>query len=49
MRTMQAVLRELQCVDEAHLVLRKGRAAAEVDASDELLATELLFGGFFNG
>ena len=49
MRKMQAVLRQLQCVDESHLVLRKGRAAAEVDASDELLATELLFGGFFNG
>ena len=49
MRKMQAVLRQLQCVDESHLVLRKGRAAAEVDASDELLAAELLFGGFFNG
>tara|TARA_B110001452_G_scaffold229680_1_gene205658 strand:- start:297 stop:2612 length:2316 start_codon:yes stop_codon:yes gene_type:complete len=48
MAKMQDVLRRLQCLDEANVVRQKGRAAAEVDASDELLAAELIFGGFFN-
>jgi len=45
----QAVLRRLQHVDEHGTVLLKGRAACEIDTADELLTTELMFNGVFNG
>lgn len=47
-RKMHRVLVKLGHVDEDRVVQLKGRAAAEVDASDELLVTELVFSGFFN-
>jgi len=47
-RIMRTVLRQLQHVDEENVVLLKGRAAAEVEATDELLAAELLLDGTFN-
>ena len=39
---MQAVLRRLGHLDKENVVQLKGRAAAEVEACDELLAAELL-------
>ncbi|EOD39832.1 hypothetical protein EMIHUDRAFT_223385 [Emiliania huxleyi CCMP1516] len=47
-RRMQRVLLRLGLVDSERVVLLKGRAAAEVDASDEVLVAELLYRGFFN-
>ena len=42
---MRAVMRQLGHVDAENVVLIKGRAAAEVEACDELLAAEILLGG----
>lgn len=42
------ILKKLQHIDDNNIVLLKGRAACELDATDELLCTELLFEGVFN-
>jgi ATP-dependent RNA helicase DOB1 len=47
-RKMHRVLVRLGHVDDDRVVQLKGRAAAEVDASDEILVAELMFSGFFN-
>ena len=44
----QVVLRRLGHVDADNVVQLKGRAAAEVEACDELLAAELILAGTFN-
>ena len=43
------MLRKLGMVDEEGLVTLKGRAACEIDTADELLTTEMMFNGTFNG
>lgn len=43
-----AVLRRLGHIDASGLVLSKGRAACEIDTSDELLTVELMFNGVFS-
>lgn len=49
-RKRTAVLKILGHLDEDGVLLTlKGRAAAEVDAADELLASELMFNGVFAG
>ena len=48
MSRMRVVLRRLGHVDGENVVLLKGRAAAEVEACDELLAAELILNGTFN-
>jgi superfamily II RNA helicase len=45
---MRAVLRTLGHLDDENVVQRKGRAAAEIEACDELVASELILGGVFN-
>ena len=47
-RRMQTVLRRLGHLDEENVVQLKGRAAAELEACDELVAAELILGGVFN-
>jgi ATP-dependent RNA helicase DOB1 len=47
-RKMHRVLVRLGHVDDERVVQLKGRAAAEIDASDEILVAELMFSGFFN-
>lgn len=44
-KSRKEVLRKLGHIDENEVVLLKGRAACEIDAADELVATELLFNG----
>ena len=36
-------------IDEEGIVTLKGRAACEIDTADELLTTEMMFNGTFNG
>ena len=48
MSRMLSVLRQLGFVSAEGVVQLKGRAAAEVDASDELLVAELILNGIFN-
>lgn len=43
------VLRKLGMIDDEGLVTLKGRAACEIDTADELLTTEMMFNGTFNG
>ncbi len=43
------VLRKLGMIDEEGIVTLKGRAACEIDTADELLTTEMMFNGTFNG
>ncbi len=43
------VLRRLGHIDGEDVVQLKGRAACELDTADELLATELMFNGVFQG
>ena len=45
---MQSVLRRLGHLDDENVVQLKGRAAAEMEACDELVAAELILGGVFN-
>ena len=47
LRSRSRVLIRLGHVDENLVVRRKGRAACEIDTSDELLVTELMFDGAF--
>lgn len=49
LKARQRVLRRLGYVDDEELVTMKGRVAAEVQSADELVLTEMLFGGVFNG
>ena len=48
MRKMKSVLRRLGHLDDENVVQLKGRAAAELEACDELLASELILAGTFN-
>jgi superfamily II RNA helicase len=43
------VLRKLGMIDGEGIVTLKGRAACEIDTADELLTTEMMFNGTFNG
>ena len=43
------MLRRLGHIDGEDVVQLKGRAACELDTADELLATELMFNGVFQG
>ena len=45
---MRMVLRRLGHLDDDNVVQLKGRAAAEIEACDELLAAELILSGVFN-
>eukprot|EP00479_Gromia_sphaerica_P005772 TRINITY_DN16864_c0_g1_i1.p1 TRINITY_DN16864_c0_g1~~TRINITY_DN16864_c0_g1_i1.p1 ORF type:complete len:122 (+),score=21.30 TRINITY_DN16864_c0_g1_i1:286-651(+) len=45
---MKRVLRRLNFVNEDNVIQLKGRVACDISTADELLATELLFGGVFN-
>jgi ATP-dependent RNA helicase DOB1 len=47
-KARKRVLRRLGHIDHDGLLLTKGRVAAEVEAVDELVVTELIFEGFFN-
>lgn len=43
------MLRKLGMIDGEGVVTVKGRAACEIDTADELLTTEMMFNGTFNG
>ena len=43
------MLRKLGMIDGEGVVQIKGKAACEIDTADELLATELMLDGTFNG
>lgn len=45
---MKRVLRRLEYIDDKNVVLMKGKVACEINASDELLLTELIFDNVFN-
>lgn len=45
---MKRVMRRLEFLDKDDIVQMKGKVACEISASDEILATELLFLGIFN-
>jgi len=49
LKRMKRVLREAGHVDEAGVIQTKGRSACEINTGDELVVTELLFDGSFNG
>jgi len=44
---MKRVLRRLGFLTKDNIIDVKGRVAAEINAADELITTELLFSGFF--
>ncbi|VDM48694.1 unnamed protein product [Toxocara canis] len=48
LKCRKRVLRRLQYCDESDVITRKGRVACEISAADELLLTEMLFGGQFS-
>eukprot|EP01025_Chloroclados_australasicus_P031005 TRINITY_DN3127_c0_g2_i4.p1 TRINITY_DN3127_c0_g2~~TRINITY_DN3127_c0_g2_i4.p1 ORF type:complete len:311 (-),score=44.53 TRINITY_DN3127_c0_g2_i4:450-1382(-) len=48
-KSRKKVLRRLGYIDKDDIVTSKGRAACEIDTADELLSTELLLNGTFNG
>jgi len=48
LKGMKRVLRRLGFLTADNVVDVKGRVACEINASDELVLTELLFSGFFN-
>ncbi|KAL7671785.1 hypothetical protein ACOME3_006688 [Neoechinorhynchus agilis] len=48
LRKRKRVLRRLGYCDQSDVVLLKGRVACEIDTSEELILTELLFEGTFN-
>ena len=47
LKARRRVLRRLGYVDSDGVVTVKGRAAAEIQSADELVLTELMFGGVF--
>lgn len=48
LKCMKRVMRRLNFLDKDDIVQMKGKVACEISASDEILATELLFLGMFN-
>jgi len=48
LKGMKRVLRRLGCTTADNVIDLKGRVACEVSTCDELVATELMFGGVFN-
>uniref|UniRef100_A0A914W8B0 Superkiller viralicidic activity 2-like 2 n=1 Tax=Plectus sambesii TaxID=2011161 RepID=A0A914W8B0_9BILA len=48
LKCRKRVLRRIGYCDESDVITRKGRVACEISAADELLITEMLFGGVFN-
>jgi len=48
LKCMKRVLRRLAFTSQEDIVEVKGRVAAEINAADTLLLTELMFSGFFN-
>eukprot|EP00656_Telonema_subtile_P054689 TRINITY_DN8233_c0_g1_i2.p1 TRINITY_DN8233_c0_g1~~TRINITY_DN8233_c0_g1_i2.p1 ORF type:complete len:1046 (-),score=338.04 TRINITY_DN8233_c0_g1_i2:40-3177(-) len=48
LKGMRRVLRRLGHTDQEDVIQTKGRVACELNAGDELLATELIFAGVFN-
>jgi ATP-dependent RNA helicase DOB1 len=42
------VLRRLACINQDNVIQTKGRVACEISAGDELVLTEMIFGGAFN-
>jgi len=48
LKCMKRVLRRLGYTNSEDIIELKGRVACEINAADELLLTELIFGGVFN-
>lgn len=48
LKSRSRVLKRLGHIDENDIVLLKGRAACQIDTSDELMAAELMFDGTFS-
>ena len=48
LRAMKKVLRKLGFTNKENVVQMKGRVACEINASDELLLTEMMFNGVYN-
>ncbi|PRP82873.1 hypothetical protein PROFUN_04736 [Planoprotostelium fungivorum] len=48
LRAMGRVLRRLEYSNQDDIIETKGRVACEINAADELVITELIFGGTFN-
>uniref|UniRef100_A0AC35TI48 Superkiller viralicidic activity 2-like 2 n=1 Tax=Rhabditophanes sp. KR3021 TaxID=114890 RepID=A0AC35TI48_9BILA len=42
------VLKQMQFCDEDEIITQKGRVACEISAADELVLTEMIFGGVFS-
>mmetsp|Transcript_9153 Transcript_9153/g.17264 ORF Transcript_9153/g.17264 Transcript_9153/m.17264 type:complete len:1005 (+) Transcript_9153:245-3259(+) len=49
LKSMNTVLRRLGHIDKDNVIQLKGRVACEISTADELVITELLLGGKFNG
>lgn len=47
LKCRKRVLRRLQYCDESDVITQKGRVACEISAADELMLTEMMFGGIF--
>eukprot|EP00001_Collodictyon_triciliatum_P176800 31515_2 len=45
LKSMKRVLRRLTYTDREDVVLKKGMSACGIDSGDELVLTELIFGG----
>ncbi|MCP9263772.1 Superkiller viralicidic activity 2-like 2 [Dirofilaria immitis] len=48
LKCRKRVLRRLQYCDENDVITQKGRVSCEVSAADELMLTEMMFGGIFS-
>lgn len=48
LKAMKRVLRRLKYTTKANVIDLKGRVACEISTCDELIATELMFGGVFS-
>lgn len=48
LRSMKRILKKLGFVNHESVVTLKGRVACEISTVDELLATEMIYGGIFN-
>ena len=46
--SMKRVMRRLELCDKNDVPTLKGKVAAHISTSDEILATEMLFSGLFN-
>uniref|UniRef100_A0A158Q820 Superkiller viralicidic activity 2-like 2 n=1 Tax=Elaeophora elaphi TaxID=1147741 RepID=A0A158Q820_9BILA len=49
LKCRKRVLRRLQYCDENDVITQKGRVSCEISAADELMLTEMMFGGIFTG